>query len=126
MKHFIVLLIVILNSAIGFAQYAEFEFLSTPIHQFGKVNEGVQLKHYFIFKNSGDVPLSIDDALVSCPCTKIDFPKKPILPNQKDSILVHFDTQQKYYQQDRIIKLKANTKKQQKLRIKAYVIPKED
>lgn len=126
MRHFIVLLIIMLNSAIGFAQYAEFQFLNEPNHPFGKVDEGIQLKHYFVFKNVGEIPLIIDTALVSCSCTKIDFPKHPVLPQQKDSILVRFDTNQKYYQQDRIIKLKANTKRQQKLRIKAYVVPKED
>lgn len=126
MKHIFVLLIFILNSAFGFAQNAEFTFLSPTTHQWDKVNEGVQLEHYFVFKNSGDLPLIIDDALVSCSCTKVNFPKNPVLPQQKDSILVSFDTNQKYYKQDRVIRLKANTKRTEKLRIKVYVIPKED
>ena len=116
----------ILNSAIGFAQYAEFSFSDRTTHKWDKVNEGDQLKHYFVFENTGEVPLLINDALVSCDCTKIQFPVYPIAPNQKDSILVSFDTDQKYYLQDRIIKLKANTKKEEELRIKVYVVPKED
>lgn len=123
MKHIFVLLIMILNSAIGFGQFAEFSFLGSATHQFGKVNEGVSLKHYYVFVNSGDTPLIIDEAKVTCSCTKVEFPRYPILPQQKDSILVTFDTKQKYYQQDRIIKLKSNTKKQEKLRFKVYVIP---
>lgn len=126
MKSKFLLLIILLNSAIGFGQYAEFTFLSPTTHQWDKVNEGVQLQHYFVFENTGEVPLIIDDALVSCTCTKVDFPKNPILPNEKDSILVSFDTHQKYYKQDRIIKLKANTKRQERLRFKVFVIPKED
>ena len=126
MKHIIVLLIFILNSAFGFSQNAEFTFLNPTTHQWNKVSEGVLLKHYFVFKNTGDVPLIIDDALVSCSCTKVKFPEKPVLPQQKDSILVSFDTNQKYYKQDRIIKLKANTKKQERLRIQVYVIPEDD
>ena len=126
MKNVFVLLIMIVNSAIGFAQYAEFNFLNKTVHKWEKVDEGVQLQHYFVFENIGNTPLVINEALVTCSCTKIEFPKYPILPKQKDSILVRFDTNQKYYMQDRIIKLKANTKKEQELRIKVFVVPKED
>lgn len=126
MKSVIVLLIMIVNSAIGFAQYAEFNFLNKTTHKWNKTNEGTVLQHYFVFENTGDTPLVINDALVSCSCTKVQFPNHPILPQQKDSILVTFDSNQKYYMQDRIIKLKANTKKDQELRIKVFVVPKED
>jgi|SRR5690554_2071787 len=126
MKNVFVLLIMIVNSAIGFAQYAEFNFLSKTTHKWEKVDEGTQLQHYFVFENSGKNPLLINEALVSCSCTKVEFPQHPVLPQQKDSILVRFDTNQKYYNQDRIIKLKANTTKEQELRIKVFVIPKED
>jgi|SRR5690554_5686214 len=126
MKHIIVLLLLILNSAFGLAQNAEFTFLNSSTHDWGKVDEGVQLKHYFVFENTSDIPLIIDDALVSCSCTKVTFPKEPILPNQRDSILVQFDTNQKYYKQDRVIRLSANTRRTTKLRIKVYVIPEDD
>ncbi|HLW29826.1 MAG TPA: DUF1573 domain-containing protein [Brumimicrobium sp.] len=126
MKNVFVLLIMIVNSAIGLAQYAEFNFSSKPIHKWDKAHEGEQLQHYFVFENSGEVPLIINKALVTCSCTKVEYPKNPVLPKHKDSILVRFDTNQKYYMQDRIIKLKANTKKEQELRIKVFVVPKED
>ncbi|WP_159038335.1 DUF1573 domain-containing protein [Brumimicrobium mesophilum] len=126
MKNVFVLLMMIINSAIGFAQYAEFSFLEKTTHKWDKANEGDQLQHYFVFKNTGKVPLIINEALVTCSCTKIKFPNHPVAPNQKDSILVTFDTNQKYYMQDRIIKLKANTKKEEELRIKVYVVPKEN
>lgn len=118
--------IILLNSAIGFAQYAEFNFIEGTKKDFGKVNEGQILEHYYVFENVGNVPLIIDEALVSCPCTTIEFPKSPILPNEKDSIHVTFDTNQKYYKQDRIIKLKANTKRVQKLNLRAFVVPKDE
>ncbi|RFC55491.1 DUF1573 domain-containing protein [Brumimicrobium aurantiacum] len=126
MKNVLVLLLIFINSAIGLAQYAEFSFLNKTTHKWEKTKEGKQLTHYFVFKNSSEVPLIINDALVSCSCTSIDFPSDPILPNQKDSILVQFDTNQKYYLQDRKIKLIANTKKEEELRIKVYVIPKDE
>lgn len=126
MKHVFVLLFLITNSAIGFSQYAEFEFLDKPIYNFGEVDEGVQLKYYFVFKNTGNTPLVINDAAVTCSCTKVTFPSNPILPQKTDSILVRFDTKGKYYKQDRTIKITANTKKSQKLKMRAFVIPKEE
>ncbi len=125
MKNVFVLLIILINSAIGLSQYAEFSFLSSTTHKWEKAKEGDQLQHYFVFKNIGKVPLIINDALVSCSCTKVKFPNHPVAPNQMDSILINFDSNQKYYMQDRVIKLKANTKKEQELRIKVYVVPKD-
>lgn len=116
----------IINSAIGLAQYAEFNFINKTTHKWDKVNEGVQLQHYFVFENAGAVPLVISEALVSCNCTKVEYPQYPIAPGQKDSILVQFDTNQKYYNQNRVIQIEANTKKKQELRIKVFVVPKED
>lgn len=115
-----------MNSAFGFGQTAEFSFLEGTTKKWDKTPEGELLKHYFVFNNAGDAPLIIDEAKVSCPCTKVTFPKKPVPPGAKDSILVTFDTNHKFYNQDRKIILKANTKKDEKLRIKVYVIPKED
>lgn len=126
MKYISILTIILLNSAFGLTQRAEFNFINGPVHEFEKTHEGIQLKHYFVFENTGEEPLIIDKALVSCECTKIYLPEKPVLPQQKDSILVTFDTKDKYYQQDRVIKLISNTRKKQKLRFRVYVIPEED
>ncbi|PKR79577.1 hypothetical protein CW751_14250 [Brumimicrobium salinarum] len=125
MKNVFVLLIIILNSATGFAQFAEFDFISKTTHKWEKTNEGEQLNHYFVFKNIGDVPLIINDAITSCSCTTVKTPQHPVLPNKMDSIGVSFDTNKKYYNQNRTIQLKANTKNDEQLRIKVFVIPKE-
>jgi hypothetical protein len=116
----------ILNSALAFSQVAEFNFLDKTTVKWGKVNEGEKLTHYFVFENSGNAPLLIEDAQVACPCTKVEFPKHPVSPGAKDSIKVTFDTEGKFYYQDRVVKLVANTKKEEKLRLKVYVIPKEE
>lgn len=121
----VLLFIVFINSAIGFGQYAEFDFLGKTTHRWDKVNEGEILHHSFVFTNDSELPLTIKDAVVECSCTQVEFSNEPIPPGAKDSIVVTFDTDQKYYKQNRTITLKANTKREEVLKIKVFVIPKE-
>ena len=122
----ILLFIVFINSAIGFGQYAEFDFLGNTTHKWEDTKEGETLRHSFVFKNDSDIPLLINDALVECSCTQVEFPEDPIPPGTKDSIVVAFDTNQKYYKQNRTITLVANTKKEETLKIKVFVVPKKE
>lgn len=59
---------------------------------FGKVKEGEKVKHAFKFKNTGENPLMISDALASCGCTVPSFSKEPVLPGNDGQIMVEFDT----------------------------------
>jgi hypothetical protein len=123
MKLYFAIIFIAINSALGFGQEAEFLFQGKTTIKWDKVAEGEKLEHYFVFVNSGNKPLLIQEAKVACTCTKVDFPKAPIAPGQRDSIHVTFDTKEKFYYQDRVIELVANTKKPEKLRLKVYVIP---
>lgn len=115
-----------MNSALGFGQVAEFS-LTENVFKFPKTKEGIVLEHVFIVTNTGTAPLIINDYSVECKCTKVVLPKEPILPGKKGEIKITFDTEGKYYQQDRIILLSTNTKKKvHKLRFKVFVIPKEE
>ena len=123
MRLFFAITIIVLNSALGLGQVAEFSFDKT-VHKFPDVKEGIVLEHFFIVKNTGQVPLIFSDYKVACACTKVELPTQPILPGEEYKLRVTFDTKGKYYFQDRIIYLKANTKKEEhKLRIKVNVIP---
>jgi hypothetical protein len=114
-----------MNSAFGFGQTAEF-FVQSPLHKFPKTTEGVQLKHTFEVTNTGDVPLIISNYEVACSCTKVALPG-PIQPGETGKITVEFDTNGKYYLQDRKIILHTNTKRRlEYLRFKVYVIPTEE
>lgn len=115
-----------MNSAIGFGQSAEFDFIQGTTHRWDKTDEGVLLEHYFVFKNIGDAPLTIDEAKVSCSCTQIEFPQAPTLPGEKDSIRVSFNTEGKFYMQDRKIEIYSNASRKEKLRIKVFVQPREE
>jgi len=124
-KLYFAIIFIALNSALGFGQTAEFS-VNKATHKFAKTLEGVVLEHFFLIENTGDVPLILSDYKVACTCTKLILPKKPILPGETYKLKLTFDTKGKYYFQDRIIYVKANTKKgTHKLRMKVNVIPKE-
>jgi len=79
----------------------------------------------FEFTNTGVIPLEFYSYEVECTCTVVTLPDEPIAPGQQGRIEVSFDTNGKYYFQDRIINLVTNTKrKNEKLRLKVYVEPK--
>ncbi|MBD3637177.1 MAG: DUF1573 domain-containing protein [Crocinitomicaceae bacterium] len=49
-------------------------------HDFGDVFYPSDNKYTFKFKNTGNVPLVIDDAKASCGCTIPNKPEEPIAP----------------------------------------------
>jgi hypothetical protein len=124
MRLLFAIIILALNSALGFGQVAEFS-LKQSVHKFPNTNEGIVLEHEFVFTNTGTVPLIFDGYSVACTCTKLILPEAPIQPGKQGVIKLTFDTEGKSFYQDRIIYLKTNTKKKtEKLRIKVYVEPK--
>jgi hypothetical protein len=126
MRLFFAIIIIALNSALGFGQEAEFS-IDKAVHKFPKTYEGVMLEHEFEITNTGNAPLVISDYSVSCSCTKAHLPESPIPPGQSYNLKITFDTHGKYYFQDRIIYLKTNTKKQtHKLRFKVNVVPRNE
>ncbi len=114
-------IIIALSSAFTFRSGAEFSFLDRN-HDFTDVNEGVVLEHDFSFTNVGDEPLVISDYKVACSCTKITFPTAPILPNQKGTIHLSFDTKGKFGFQSRKIEIISNATKNKKLSFRVFVI----
>lgn len=126
MKLFLAIIIIVLNSALGFGQVAEFS-VDKAVFKFSETDEGEVLRHVYVVTNTGDTPLIISDYKVSCSCTKALLPNQPILPGESFDLLVTFDTKGKYYFQDRIIYLTTNSKKGvHKVRFKVNVIPKEN
>jgi hypothetical protein len=114
----------LLITAIGFCQEAVFS-PKYPIAKFPKVKEGKIVNYVYEFTNTGDAPLEFYSFEVECTCTKVELPTEHTQPGQKGRINVSFDTNGKYYYQDRIIFLQTNTeRKKEKLRLKVYVEPK--
>jgi len=126
MKLFFTILLITLSSASGFGQQAEFSFIKS-VHKFPKTKEGAVLSHYYVFKNTGKAPLTITSFSVECSCTEVSFPSYPIAPGQIDSVKVTFNTQGKYYSQERPVILTSNArKKETTILFKVFVEPKKD
>lgn len=91
-------------------------------YDFGKINEGDKVTHVYKFKNTGEVPLIIQDAKPSCGCTAPDWTKTPIPPGEEGFVKAEFDSQGKPGAQNKTITVTANTwPKQSKLTFKATV-----
>jgi hypothetical protein len=90
---------------------------------FGFVKKGEVVKIEFPFTNNGNQPLLITAAKVECSCTTVDYPKQPILPNEKGMVIISFDTKTVYDRQDRIVVIVSNAKNnEQKIRFKGVVL----
>lgn len=73
----------------GYAQ-AVIKFEKTVI-DLGKFPETKVQTREFVFKNTGDKPLVIQQAYGSCGCTVPTIPEKPIAPGQKGTIKVSYN-----------------------------------
>ena len=73
------------------AGIAEIKFESTK-HNFGMFSESTpKVSCVFKFKNVGDGPLIIHQAIASCGCTVPVYPKEPIKPGESGEITVKYD-----------------------------------
>lgn len=101
-----------------------FEELS---HDFGTIKEGEKVSHIYKLKNTGEVPLIIQDAKPSCGCTAPDWTKTPIPPGGEGFVKAEFDSNGKPQMQNKTITVTANTwPKTTTLTFKAMVTPKPD
>ncbi len=76
---------------------------------FGPITKDSKVQHYFVFTNAGNKPLTIKNVEVGCGCTSPTFPKKPISPNQKDSILIGFNSKNQHSPFNKSVTVYANT-----------------
>ncbi len=68
---------------------AEIQFDKTVLN-LGELNLGDVKETYFTFTNIGKKPLILDDVIISCDCTEIDWPKAPTMPGQSAKIKVKY------------------------------------
>jgi hypothetical protein len=104
-------------------EIAQFYFESTE-HDFGDVNQGETVEYFFDFKNSGNIPLIIQNVLTTCGCTAPEWPKIPIQAGESDQIKVVFDSSSKIGRQNKVITIRSNADAGDfRLRISAMVLP---
>ena len=103
--------------------FAQFEFASTE-YDFGDVNQGETVEYLFDFKNSGEIPLIINNVLTTCGCTAPEWPKQPIKPGETGQIKIAFDSSSKIGRQNKVITIRSNAHEGDfRLRISAMVLP---
>lgn len=85
------------------------EFVKT-VHDFGKIVQGEVVGTTFIFKNTGKSNLLIQDANASCGCTVPRWDKEPVLPGEKGTLEVVFDSSGRMGKQSKSITVRTNAK----------------
>ena len=61
-------------------------------HQYGTIQKGGNGDCEFTFWNDGDEPLILQSVKASCGCTTPKYTQKPVMPGQKGTIGVHYNT----------------------------------
>lgn len=62
---------------------------------FGNLSVGVSQQRILELKNTGSKPLIVQDVVVSCGCTKVNYPKAPIMPGEAGNVVVTYDPDKK-------------------------------
>ncbi|MDW8204308.1 MAG: DUF1573 domain-containing protein [Cytophagales bacterium] len=93
-------------------------------HNFGDVKAGQIVTHPFEFINTGNAPLVLADVRVTCGCTVINWPRQPIAPGEKGTIVVQFNSADRIGPQNKIVTVLSNAKNEiERLLIRANVVP---
>lgn len=102
MKRFVLALAAVVITAGAFAQtsatakvvtgedYVKFKTVS---HDFGKIKRSVPVTYDFIFTNTTDKPIVIENASATCGCTTPVWPQTPIAKGKSDKITAGFNAQ---------------------------------
>ena len=95
MKKILVSTLLLVISLVSYAAIqsgeAEITFENTS-HNFGTFSESSpKVTCTFKFKNTGDGPLVIHQAIASCGCTVPQYPKEPIKPGESGQITVIYN-----------------------------------
>ena len=97
--------------------------VKTPKNNFGFVKQGAIVKIEYDFENSGTDTLHITNIEVTCGCTIGAFPHYPIKPGDSGTILLTFNTKEKYDRQDRTVEVISNAvNSPTKLRFKGVIL----
>ncbi len=98
----------------------EFQFDKELIN-YGKIAKDSDGERIFTFTNVGNAPLLITDIKTSCDCAVPKKPEAPIMPGQKGSITVAYDTS-KTGGFSKVITIFSNAKNNRKtIKIKGYI-----
>ncbi len=107
MKRILILLFIISAFSFKVSNPALMKFDELK-YNFGMLHQGDIVSHDFSFTNTGDEPIIITDAEVSCHCTTVTFPKQPVGKGQRGIIKVTYDSKSAIDRQERTVLIKSN------------------
>ena len=90
-------------ATLAFVANAQEEKNTTPVngakirfeemeHQYGNIAKGSDGNCEFAFWNEGNEPLILQNVRASCGCTTPSYTQKPVMPGEKGTIKVHYNT----------------------------------
>ena len=91
MKHIFTLLFAFCVMALTSASAQAVITFQKTTHDFGHFTEDKPVSYKFVFENTGNEPLVIQQAISSCGCTVANFTKSPIKPGDKGEINVTYN-----------------------------------
>ncbi|MCL2682202.1 MAG: DUF1573 domain-containing protein [Bacteroidales bacterium] len=62
------------------------------VHDYGQIIQGADPYCEFVFENVGTEPLILRNVNATCGCTVPSWPREPIMPGEKGTIKVRYDT----------------------------------
>lgn len=80
-----------LVSIFAFGQTGPKMDIAETTHNFGKIPQGIPVKHQFVVKNTGDEPLLINNVQKVCGCTVTEWTKKPIMPGETGTVTAQYN-----------------------------------
>ncbi|MDH5367449.1 MAG: DUF1573 domain-containing protein [Cyclobacteriaceae bacterium] len=94
---------------------------------FGDITQGDKVEHVFNFENTGIEPLIITNVQTTCGCTAPEWPRDPVIPGQKSSIKVVFNSTGKSGRQNKVITILSNSASpSNQITITTNVLPKKE
>lgn len=99
---------------------------NTNIHDYDTILQGSNGTSLFTFVNSGDEPLIINHVTSSCGCTTPEWSKRPIMPGQKGTVTVNYNTDEVgVFRKTLVVHSNATNRGKYILRIKGVVLPRK-
>lgn len=98
----------------------EFQFEKELIN-YGKIKKGEDGNRIFTFTNIGDAPIIIKDVKTSCDCAVPEKPDRPIMPGEKTTLTVSYDTSKVGGFSKEIIIFSNAKQPIKKIKIKGYI-----
>jgi Protein of unknown function (DUF1573) len=96
-------------------------WLSPTTYNFGDLEQGVPAHYDFKFKNTGDVPIQIENVRFVCSCTATEWTETPVMPGKEGFVKIEYDARKLGYFSKKITVFFTHLRKGEKLFVEGFV-----